>query len=62
MLHGDLVGVLGGGEHGDDDADDGHGNDHPNRDHDAQTRAIPTRVLALIGGARATYSRQGFVP
>ena len=45
VLDGDLVGALRGGEHGDDDADDGDGNDDADRHHDAQTRAVPIRVL-----------------
>src|SRR5450830_884376 len=59
MLDGDFVGALGGGEHGDDDADDGHGHDDADRDHDAQARAVPTRVRPFVGGARASHSRQG---
>ena len=56
LVHdGDLVGALGGGEHGDDDADDGDGDDDADRHHDAQARAVPTRVLlALLGGTRAS--------
>ena len=62
MPHGDFIGALGGGEHGDDDADDRHGNDRPDRDHDAQARAIPTGWLPLFGSARSNHSRQGLVP
>jgi hypothetical protein len=62
MLHGAFVGTLGGREHGDDDADDRHSNDQPDRDHDTQARAIPTRVLSFVGGVRASHSRQGLAP
>ena len=61
VLDGDFVGALGGGEHGDDDADDGDGNDDADRDHHAQARAIPTRVF-FVGCARASHSRQGRAP
>ncbi len=51
----DLVGAVGGGEHGDDDADDGDGDDDADRHHDAQACAVPTRVLlALLGSTRAS--------
>ncbi len=43
MGGGGLVGTVGRGQHGNDDTDDGDGNDHADRHHDAQPRAVPTR-------------------
>src|ERR1700688_493102 len=48
MLDGDFVGALSGREDGDDDANDGDGHHDATRDHDAQARATPTRVLPIL--------------
>ncbi|MEI9805026.1 MAG: hypothetical protein WDN48_11880 [Pseudolabrys sp.] len=58
MFDRDFVGALRRRQHRDDDADDGHGDDNADRDHHAQTGAIPTGVLPVFRSARSCHRRQ----
>jgi hypothetical protein len=62
MIDSDDVGTLGGRQHGDDDADDGDGDDHPNGHDDAQASAIPTGVWPRVGCTRMSDSRHDRSP
>ena len=48
VLERNLVGALRRGQHRDDDADDRDRDDHADRNHDAQPRAIPTGSVSLV--------------
>lgn len=51
-IEGDLVGALRRGQHRDDDADDGDGNDYADRHDQADARLIPPRLLTFPGDMR----------
>ncbi len=62
VLDGDLVGAARRGQHRHHDADDGDGNDHADRDHDAQTRAVPTGVSPFFPSVLSRGCLQACAP
>ena len=56
------VGALRRRQHRDDDANDGDSNDHPDRDHHAEARAIPTGWLTMLKCAWPRHSQQASCP
>ena len=62
----DLVGALRGAEHRDDDADDRDGDDHADRNHDAQARVVPAGGASSFADMRRSRSQLpvplGFLP